>query len=148
MWAFFVVVKVQITTFGFYVSITIIFYILLKDARLLKLSSFHCRRQEKGKFVFPLISFRRRVLIPMNETLIFKPTLGYCIRCRKIVKYHLEKPMCTICVASFNKDQDMDTEENYCYQCSKENKDLHVTYFKPICDTCDQIWVAEFFRFN
>lgn len=58
---------------------------------------------------------------------------GYCIRCRKRLRFDLGKPLCSYCYAEWEIWEDPDYEENYCHTCGQR---AETTIDKPQCYSC------------
>ena len=58
---------------------------------------------------------------------------AYCIRCKSILPFNPERPLCKACYAEWAEYENEDYEEDYCHFCGRE-KD--VTFAKPVCYSC------------
>ncbi len=61
------------------------------------------------------------------------PGVGYCIRCKTVLRANPKKPLCERCYAIWNRYQDATYRENYCHMCGIKHT---TTLLNPLCVTC------------
>lgn len=60
-------------------------------------------------------------------------TQGRCIRCRKVIPYAADNPLCDEHFAVWNRFGNKDYVEKYCHKCGKPYR---TTYANPLCAAC------------
>jgi len=63
----------------------------------------------------------------------FKPSEGKCIRCREIITYNVNEPLCPNCLKNWNYYKNANYQEKFCHECGDKAK---TSMAKPICDSC------------
>ena len=63
----------------------------------------------------------------------FKPSEGKCIRCREIIAYDVNEPLCPKCLKNWNYYKNANYQEKFCHECGDKAK---TSMAEPICDSC------------
>ena len=63
----------------------------------------------------------------------FKPSEGKCIRCREIITYNVNEPLCPNCLKNWNYYKNANYQEKFCHECGDKAK---TSMAEPICDSC------------
>lgn len=69
----------------------------------------------------------------MAKILDTKQQNGFCIRCKKPIKFDLLLPYCKKCYIIWNKYANKEYKEKYCHICGRSSKS---TLNKPVCHPC------------
>ncbi len=104
---------------------------LFKDAEIEALSILKAARKEeirnKSKSITEL--FRKEKAVSTS----FKPTVGYCIRCKDSIRYSIYSPLCDSCYTVWSNWGDSDYQENFCHRCGKDDS---TSKSQPLCNYC------------
>lgn len=61
-------------------------------------------------------------------------TVGYCIRCGKIINYNPQKPLCWEHHRTWSKYNDANYEEKFCHNCGKRVD--NISFKHCFCEDC------------
>jgi len=66
----------------------------------------------------------------------FMSEKSYCIRCKAMIDYNPNHPLCNTCYQIWAQFKNSDYPERYCHGCGMQSKTL--SYSRPLCNDCFQ----------